>query len=85
MDKGNHKVRIESVKRIENSYVGNPRFELYVSTQGFGSFHTMRTAANASMNHSIGNKGFKELDIVTIHVNGRGTIDKMVSADGELA
>ena len=82
MDKGTHTVRIEEIRRVKNSYVGNPRFELVVSEPGWAGYHTLRTAANSAMNYSVGNKGFRPRDVVEIDVNGRGTVDGMRSTKG---
>jgi len=37
------------------------------------------------MNYSVGNKGFRPLDVVEIDVNGRGTVDGMRSSKGVVA
>ena len=74
------RVRIESIERLTNSYYGNPRFRLSWSEKGWAGYGLANTAANASYNYEIGNKGLRVGDIVDIELNGRGTIKSISRA-----
>lgn len=77
MEQGTHTVRIESIRRLNNSLNGNGRFELVVSTPGWAETHILKTATDAGFTYSIGNPGFRVHDVIEITVNGRGTIAGM--------
>lgn len=80
--------RIAEINRLRSSYSGNPRFEIVLVTSGTGDmsehtgpdcqgdhmFRTFNTAADAHFSYTIGNKGLRANDIVTVTVGGRGTI-----------
>jgi hypothetical protein len=70
--------RLTEIERLTNSCSGNPRFRLSWDVQGIGS-GSANTAADASYNYEIGNKGLRVGSLVRIELNGRGTI-KSISA-----
>lgn len=74
------KVRLESVERLTNSYYGNPRFRLSWSTTGWREYGAANTAADASYNYEIGNKGLRAGDFVELELNGRGTVKSIEPA-----
>lgn len=86
--------RLSEVTRLRNNYYGNPRWQITLVTSGTddlsehtGSdcegdhlYRTLRTASDAAFNYEVGNKGLRVGDVVTVTMNGRGTIDDMVPA-----
>jgi hypothetical protein len=70
--------RIAALTRLQNSYCGNPRWAVQLAMPG-GTSVLHNTAANASVNYEIGNTGLRVGDLVTLLVNGRGTIDYITS------
>jgi len=68
------RVRIEKIERLACSAVGNPRFRIQYSTPGWTSYHSGITKADASFNYEIGNRGFRERDVVLVKLNGNGNI-----------
>lgn len=70
--------RITMCERLQNSRNGNPRFGITIDGEG-----SWTTAADHSFAYTIGNRGFRVGDVVTITIGGRGTITGITSASGE--
>lgn len=61
---------LENLKRLHNSYYGNPRYYIEVST-GSGSIFTAKTESNASVGYIVDNYLGKSI-ILTYHVTKAG-------------
>lgn len=66
------KGKIIAIKRLRNSYNGNPRFQIVLAPGG-----AYNTVADAQVGYAIGNPGLREGDTVTVTLSGRGTIANM--------
>ena len=86
--------RIDELVRLNNSVNGNPRYRVTLVTSGTEDhaphtgddcdgdhlYRVLNTAADASFNYEIGNPGRRAGSLVTVTLNGRGSISDMRDA-----
>lgn len=68
------KMKIEQVIRLNNSYYGNPRFEIIATQKEIGNILVARTASNAMIGYEISPYSEGHTYIIKYHITKNNNI-----------